>query len=130
MRKLLFGIFIIVWTGIWMASLWENFSLSFETSRKLFNKSRLEKWEYVLGPDLYKFLSKCNDMIPDYENVVFIDKLSLFKKVRALYFLYPRVTVSASKDSRFIIVYKSTYPSSRDGKIIYTQGPDMFIIER
>ena len=109
-QHVIFIIFIFFWVVIWAVNLRKNFLSHLGETKSVFGKTIAEKWEYILGQDLYQLLSTSKNIIPLQEKAEFIYNLDACRLSKAIYFLYP---LQLKQGARFIIVYKQPFKIGR-----------------
>jgi len=96
-------VFFLSWTSIWAFYLAHDFNRHKHDFVKLAGRSSSEKWSHVFGKDLYDFLEKAKENIPEYERITFHHKLPLYFSGRIRYYLYPRFP--DRENGRYVLNY-------------------------
>lgn len=130
MQKTIVRIILAVWVIIWAIFLIRPLFKK-DLIKDYSNLSKLSiegKRAYVTGPELYRFIKVCNQLMPvaaSYK-IIGIEKDSIEHR-RARYYLYPRVE---KEDPEFILVYKTKDFEQKGYKIFKMMDLDRYIMRK
>lgn len=87
-QKLLVVI-VILWTIFRVIVFSKHFQEDFKSFVSLFGTTREEKWEAVLGKELYDFVNIVQKTIPPFSHAKFVFDLNHYRYARAIYHMAP-----------------------------------------
>ncbi len=101
-QKLLVVI-VILWTVFRIIVFYKHFPEDFKSFISLFGTTREEKWEAVLGKELYDFVNITQKTIPPFSRAKFVFDLDHYLYARAIYHIAP--IVISDENYQYVIAF-------------------------